>query len=41
MADKDVQRLPAEELFQRELDTLISAETDPSPTYSGLRFLFQ
>ena len=32
MADKDVQRLPAEELFQRELDTLISAETDPIPT---------
>ena len=32
MADKDVQRLPAEELFQRELDALISAETDPIPT---------
>ena len=32
MADKNVQRLPAEELFQRELDALISAETDPIPT---------
>ena len=32
MADKNVQRLPAEELFQRELDALISAETDPVPT---------
>ena len=29
---KNVQRLPAEELFQRELDALISAETDPIPT---------
>ena len=26
MADKNVQRLPAEELYQRELDALISAE---------------
>ena len=25
MADKNVQRLPAEELFQRDLDALISA----------------
>ena len=32
MADKNVQRLPAEELFQRELDALIAAETDPVPT---------
>ena len=32
MADKNVQRLPAEELFQRELDALISAETDTIPT---------
>ena len=32
MSDKNVQRLPAEELFQRELDALISAETDPVPT---------
>ena len=32
MADKDVQRLPAEELFQKELDALIAAETDPIPT---------
>ena len=32
MADQNVQRLPAEELYQRELDALISAETDPIPT---------
>ena len=32
MADKNVQRLPAEELYQRELDALISAEQDPVPT---------
>lgn len=32
MADKNVQRLPAEELYQTELDALISAETDPIPT---------
>ena len=32
MADKNVQRLPAEELYQRELDALISAEQDPIPT---------
>ena len=32
MSDKNVQRLPAEELFQRELDALIAAETDPIPT---------
>ncbi len=32
MPDKNVQRLPAEELFQRELDALISAETEPIPT---------
>jgi len=32
MAQTNVQRLPAEELFQRELDALIAAETDPVPT---------
>ncbi|MDE7172040.1 MAG: AAA family ATPase [Oscillospiraceae bacterium] len=32
MADKNVQRLPAEELYQTELDALISAETDTVPT---------
>lgn len=32
MADKNVQRLPAEELYQRELDALISAETETVPT---------
>ena len=32
MADKNVQRLPAEELYQTELDALISAETDAVPT---------
>ena len=32
MADRNVQRLPAEELFQRELDALTAAETDPIPT---------
>ena len=32
MADKNVQRLPAEELYHRELDALISAEQDPIPT---------
>ena len=32
MSDKNVQRLPAEELFQRELDALIAAVTDPIPT---------
>ncbi len=32
MADKNVQRLPAEELYQTELDALISAETEPIPT---------
>ena len=32
MADKNVQRLPAEELYQTELDALISAETEPVPT---------
>ena len=29
---KNVQRLPAEELYQRELEALISAERDPIPT---------
>ncbi len=32
MADKNVQRLPAEELYKRELDALISAERDTIPT---------
>ena len=32
MADKNVQRLPAEELYQTELDALISAETETVPT---------
>ena len=32
MADKNVQRLPAEELYQKELDALISAETETVPT---------
>jgi MoxR-like ATPase len=30
--NKNVQRLPAEELYQRELEALISAERDPIPT---------
>ena len=32
MPEKNVQRLPAEELYQRELDALAAAETDPVPT---------
>ena len=32
MADKNVQRLPAEELYQREIDALISVDKDPVPT---------
>ena len=32
MADKNVQRLPAEELYQRELDALIAVESDAVPT---------
>ena len=32
MSDQNVQRLPAEELYQRELEALISAESDPIPT---------
>lgn len=32
MAEKNVQRLPAEELYQKELDALISAEKDAVPT---------
>ena len=28
----DVQRLPAEALFQKEIDALIQAEQDPVPT---------
>ena len=31
MADTNVQRLPAEELYQRELEALIAAETEPVP----------
>ena len=32
MSEKNVQRLPAEALYQRELDALIAAEQDPVPT---------
>ncbi len=32
MSDKNVQRQAAEELYQKELDALISAERDPVPT---------
>ena len=32
MAEQNVQRLPAEELYQKELDALIAADTDPVPT---------
>ena len=32
MSEKNVQRLPAEELYQRELDALISAERESVPT---------
>ena len=32
MAEKKVQRLPAEALFAKELEALIAAETDPIPT---------
>ncbi len=32
MSDKNVQRLPAEELFREELEALIAAERDPIPT---------
>ena len=32
MSDKNVQRLPAEELYQRELDALIATDHDPVPT---------
>jgi len=32
MSDKKVQRLPAEELFQKELDALMAAEKDSIPT---------
>lgn len=31
MSEKNVQRLPAEELYQRELEALIAAEQDPIP----------
>lgn len=30
--ESNVQRLPAEQLFQKEIDALIAAETDPIPT---------
>ena len=32
MEQKKVQRLPAEQLFQKEIDALIAAEKDPIPT---------
>ncbi len=32
MSEQNVQRLPAEQLYQRELDALIAAEKDPIPT---------
>lgn len=32
MSQTNAQRLPAEALFQTELDALIAAETDPVPT---------
>lgn len=32
MAEQKVQRLPAEQLFQTEINALIAAETDPIPT---------
>ena len=32
MTGRNVQRLPAEELYQRELDALMAAEADPVPT---------
>ena len=32
MPDKNVQRLPAEELYQREIDALIATDHDPVPT---------
>ena len=32
MSNKNVQRLPAEELYQREIDALIAADHDPVPT---------
>ena len=32
MADQNVQRLPAEALFQTELDALMAAEADSIPT---------
>ena len=31
MSDKNVQRLPAEELYQREIDALIATDHDPVP----------
>ncbi len=30
--ESKVQRLPAEQMFQKEIDALIAAETDPIPT---------
>ena len=32
MPNSEFQRLPAEELYQKEIDALIAAETDPIPT---------
>ena len=32
MEQNDMQRLPAEQLFQKEIDALIAAEKDPVPT---------
>ena len=32
MSEQQVQRLPAEQLYQKELDALMAAETDPIPT---------
>ena len=32
MSNKNILRQTAEELYQRELDALIAAETDPIPT---------
>ena len=32
MSNKNVQRLPAEELYQREIEALIATDHDPVPT---------
>lgn len=31
MSNQNIQRLPAEQLFQKEIDTLIANETHPVP----------